>query len=75
MEVFEVGKYYEANDPGYDPIKILRRTDKTVWVDNGQSKWRMRIKYDRNGNEMVTDSSVPSKWRDAFTYKASWCVE
>lgn len=71
---FEVGHSYEANDPGYDPIKILRRTGKTIWVDNGQAKWSMRVKRDENGNEMVTDSSVPVRWRDAFTYKANWEV-
>ena len=73
--VFEVGKSYEANDPGYNPITVLRRTDKTIWVDNDQSKWRMRISHDADGNEMVTDSSVPYRWRDALTYKASWVIE
>ena len=70
--VFEVGKSYEAYDTGYSPITILRRTDKTVWVTNGSVQWKMRIRTDRSGNEIVTDSSVPPKWRDAFTYNSKW---
>ena len=67
---FEVGKSYEPYQSEYESITILRRTDKTVWVDNGQSKWRMKVKTDRNGNEYAVDSSVPPAWRDAFTYTA-----
>lgn len=72
MAIFEVGKSYEANDPGYDPITITKRTEKTVWVNNGSASWKMRINHDNNGNEFVTDSSVPPKWREAFTYSAKW---
>ena len=72
---FEVGEKYEPNDFGFDPIRIERRTDKTVWVDKDGVKWRMRIKKDRNGNEYVADSCVPLKWRDAFTYQAKYKVE
>ena len=75
MAIFEVGKSYEANDTGYDPITVTRRTDKTIWVDNGSASWRMRIKHDKDGNEIVTDSSVPVKWRDAFTYSSKWIYE
>ncbi len=75
MAIFEVGKSYEANDPGFDPITVTRRTDKTIWVDNGQCKWRMRVWHDVSGNEMATDSSVPPRWRDAFTYSARWATE
>lgn len=69
---FEVGHLYYPYDSGFDPIVILRRTEKTVWVTNGGVKWRMRIWTDEDGNEYVTDSSVPVKWRDAFTYSAKW---
>jgi len=75
MLVFEVGKSYEANDPNYDPITITRRTDKTVWVDNGRGQWSMRIRHDKDGNEIVTDSSVPPKWRDIFTYSSKWATK
>lgn len=75
MAIFEVGKSYEANDPCYDPITVTRRTEKTIWVDNGQSKWRMRVWHNANGDEMATDSSVPPKWRDAFTYSSKWIYE
>lgn len=75
MAIFEVGKTYEAYDSGYDPITITRRTDKTVWAKNTTTEWRMRVKHDANGNEIVTDSSVPPKWRDAFTYSSKWIYE
>lgn len=69
---FEVGKQYECSDSGFDPITITKRTDKTVWVNNGHAAWKMRIWLDENGDEFVTDSSVPKKWRNAFTYSAKW---
>ena len=69
---FEVGMTYEAYDSGINPIRILRRTKKTVWVDNGQSKWCMRVMVDVDGNEFVADSTVPRKWKEAFTYSAKW---
>jgi len=75
MFTFEVGKQYEPNDRGFDPIRIERRTDKTVWVDKDGCKWRMRIKRDKDGNEYVCDSSVPPKWRDAFIYQAKYMAE
>ena len=68
--VFEIGKQYRPYQAEFDPITVLRRTDKTIWVDNGQTKWAMRIKRDENGNEYAVDSSVPMNWRDAFTYSA-----
>lgn len=69
---FEVGKTYEANERDYEPITIIRRTDKTVWVKNSNCAWMMRIWLDGDGNECVTDSTVPKKWRVAFTYSAKW---
>lgn len=71
MKVFEVGKEYEAYDSGLDSIKIIQRTPKTVKVTNGFVEWRMRIDHDGNGNEVVTDKSVPRKWRYAFTYSSN----
>lgn len=70
-KAFEVGKYYESYG-GYDPILVEQRTNKTIWVYNGSIEWRMRIKVDSDGNEFVTDSIVPAKWREAFTYNAKW---
>ena len=71
---FEVGKYYEASDSGLDPIRILKRTKKTVLVWNGHIAWRMFIKHDKDGNEFVTDSSVPFRYRDEYTYSSKWCT-
>lgn len=70
-KVFEVGKEYYCADTGFDPIKILKRTQKMVFVENGSSKWRMRIRQDKDGNEYVVDSSTPVSWRDIFIYSAA----
>ena len=71
--IFEVGRsYFCYGGSGFDPIKILRRTAKTVWVDKDGVKWKMRVWMGEDGNEYVTDSSVPRKWRDEFTYCAKW---
>jgi hypothetical protein len=75
MMSFEVGKEYECNDCGISNIKVLKRTEKTLWVENDvHSQWRMRIREDEHGYEYVTDSTVPRKWREAFTYSARWVV-
>lgn len=73
-EIFEVGKEYEASDPGIDTIIVMKRTDKTVLVKNSTTgtAWRMHIKHDRDGNEILIDSSVPKSWREAFTYSSRW---
>lgn len=78
--LFEIGKEYRASDNGLDPIIILKRTDKTIWVANTfdrDTKWRMRIKKDSEGNEYVTDSMAleprtPKSEYNRFTYKAEW---
>ena len=67
---FKVGKSYEPYGCGFDPIKVIRRTEKTIWVDNGTNQWRMRVKTNMAGDEYVVDSVVPVRWRDAFTYFA-----
>lgn len=67
---FEVGKQYPPYQAEYDAITVTRRTDKTIWCDNGQCKFMMRVKKDRDGNEYAVDSTVPQRWRDAFTYTA-----
>ncbi len=70
MKKFEVGKEYEPYQREFDPIKVIKRTDKTIWVTKDEVTWMMRIKHDANGNEWAADSTVPYKWRDAFTYMA-----
>ncbi len=72
MTKFEVGEKYEPNDAGLSPIKIIKRTDKTCLVENKDgSRWRMRIRQTDDG-EMMIDSSVPGKWRGAFTYLSKY---
>jgi hypothetical protein len=68
--VFKVGKEYEAYQREFGSITVLRRTDKTIWVTNGSTHWSMRIKKTDDGSEYAVDSTVPRRWRDAFTYDA-----
>lgn len=71
MKKFVVGEIYEAYQREYGNIKILRRSDKSIWVRNDNGiEWMMRIKKDADGNEFAIDSLVPRKWREAFTYTA-----
>ena len=72
MKKFEIGKRYEWYQREYGWIKVLRRTAKCITVTNGGSTWRMVIRQDTEDNEYVVDSSVPEKWRDAFTCSAKW---
>lgn len=70
MAVFEEGKTYEAYGCGLGPITVIRRTPKMILVTNGCSTWRMRLRTNGNGDEVVTDSSVPYKWQDEYTYSS-----
>ena len=70
MRRFEVGKQYEPYQTEYEAITVIRRTEKTIWVKHSQAEWMMRIRVDADGNEYAVDSTVPKKWRDAFTYTA-----
>lgn len=72
---FEVGKRYRWAISGYDPVKVVRRTEKTVWVDNGSHAWAARVKRDERANEYFVDSGVAKRHRDACTVKACWEVE
>ena len=71
---FEVGKTYEWYQREYGAITVLRRTEKSITVTNGGSNWRMTIRKDSDESEFVVDSTVPKKWRDAFTCSARWEV-
>lgn len=70
MIQLEVGKSYRPTDAGFDPITIIKRTNKCVFVrGSAGNEWRMTIKNDGE-REYVTDSCVPARWRYAFTYFA-----
>ena len=75
MATFEVGKSYEFSDPMWDPITVVRRTDKTIFVEAGRAKWSMRVKRDDRGDEYVTDSSAPRRVRNDRTCNARWSTE
>lgn len=75
---FVVGRSYLPRDHGYDPVKVIKRTDKSIRVERwyGGSIWWMRIKHDAELNEYCVDSTVPKNWRDVFTYSADdWVKE
>lgn len=67
---FKVGKWYTPYQCGFDPIKVVRRTEKTIWCEDGNVQFSMRVRIDKNGDEYAVDCTVPVKWRDAFTYFA-----
>ena len=70
-DMFREGKSYEAADAGLSPITVLKRTQKTILVQNDRgTTWRMRLHTDSEGNEYVSDSSVPAPWRANYTYRA-----
>ena len=75
MKRFEVGHKYESLDSGIDAIKVVKRSDKFIFVTNGLHEWRMKIREAEGKNgfryEYVVDSSAGRKWRDAFTFTAS----
>lgn len=75
MAVFEVGKRYGCEDSSIDPITILQRTKCYAIVENSLAVWRMRIWTDEKGTEFMVDRSVPKKWRNVFTYKATYEVQ
>lgn len=76
MRRFEVGHCYEDGDR-FDPIEVLRRTEKFILVTNGSTTWRMRIRVDADGNEYVEDSSVPKSYRNigAGVYSTKWEIK
>lgn len=74
MKRFKIGTEYEAADPGVYTITIVSRSPKYLTVNNGGGMWRMRIRHDEDGNEMLIDSAVPKRARDMYTFKAIWEV-
>ena len=74
---FEPGKTYRWYAGEYDPITVLKRTEKTITVRRLWSDitWRMLIHHDAEGNEIVTDSYMPRRYRDCFTCSAKGEVE
>ena len=75
MVRFEVGKSYYAADSRFDPVEVIKRTEKMILVKGyAGNSWRMRIK-EKDGSEYCVDSSVPKKWQPLYEYNAKWKVE
>lgn len=71
MYRFEAGKSYFPMDSGAGHLMIIYRTAKMVLVQNeSMCMWHMKIHLDDWGDEYIQDSSVPKRWRNAYTYKA-----
>ena len=68
---FEVGKTYIPDYSLLDPITVLSRTNKSIYVTDKNRSWRMFIKKDNRGNEYVVDSSQDKDWQEAYTYCAT----
>lgn len=67
---FEVRKKYDANDRSFDPITVVKRTAKCIFVENARGYvWRMTIKHDEK-SEFVVDSSFPCRAREMLTFRA-----
>ena len=62
---FEVGKEYYAYDSGLDPVKVVKRTAKTVVMEYAPDRQhRMLIRHYENGDEYVRDYHVPAMYDD-----------
>lgn len=77
-KVFEVGKVYYRGERGYDPQKIIRRTEKTIISCNAYGDesrtFRQHIHLDEDGNEFVIDSALPRRHRMTTLCNAAWEV-
>ena len=71
MKKFEIGKWYYPTDRAFDPIQIKKRTACYLFVKKAfdGATWRMKIKRTEE-YEYLVDSSLPERWRPAFTYRA-----
>ena len=72
--VFEVGHLYEPAGVGFDPIEVIKKTEKTLFVRNEGAKWKMKLRYDEQGNEYVQDRCCPKSYWCEFTYRPEWVV-
>lgn len=83
MTRFEVGWSYEAYDAAVPAVKVLKRTAKTVTVEDTDTGtvFTMRVKVYKNALangeefETATDCSVPAAWRDCYTYVSYYGTE
>ena len=69
---FEVGKLYYRCDNGYDPVRVTRRTEKTIWVtdEHTNRSWMMRVRRFDDGTEWAVEYQVPKEWRDVARFDA-----
>ena len=72
---FVIGTMYGHNESGYDSVLCVKRTEKSVWMryEFGQGKThRMKIRYDKDGNEWTVDTKTPKSYWDLFTIQSKY---
>lgn len=75
-KVFEVGRRYEFAEIGLDPVTIMRKTEKSIWVKYYDGRtFMMRLRHDEYGNECFCDSKIPVRYRYENTCNAKWPVK
>lgn len=73
MAKFEVGKAYSYAEGGFDPVFVVKRTDKTVWARwSSGSVYMLRVRKRDNGDEYLLESGVPKRYKDSYTIDARW---
>lgn len=73
---FVVGQQYYPADSGYEPVTVVRRTEKYITVRNSYNEWRMLVRTDEHDVEYARDSSYSGPWQESFTYRAdNWDIK
>ena len=86
MKQFEIGKCYGAYDAATPAIKIIKRTKKMCLVEDTlcHKQWRMKVRLSRfslthpddlSEYEEMTDTTVPTSWRECYTYSTRFETE
>ena len=68
---FEEGCTYWAEDTGFGPITVLKRTKKMIFVTNGKYEWRMKIREDERG-EYAYEHTFDRDWTWAVSFRACY---
>ena len=74
MAQFEVGKLYRRNDSGFPFVRVMKRTEKTIWVEDTWThhSWSMRVRHWYDGGEYAVDYLVPKPYRDTMLFDARY---
>lgn len=71
MAKFEVGKAYNFAESGFDPVFVVKRTDKTVWARwSHGSVYMLRVRHHEDGGEYLLECATPKRYIDSFIIDA-----